>query len=279
MTPRRSSRPLLLSLLALVPFRAAEATDGVIEINQARAMAGEITTGDGMGFPVSLTQSGSYRLTGNLDVTGVASPETVTAILITASFVTLDLNGFSLRGPAVCTGFPVSSCAPSGGGIGIDSHVANHVRISNGIVRGFGNMGIYAGNAIIEAVQVFGNAATGLWLSAGGQISDSAAIQNGFDGFAGAGVIATRSRSVGNKLAGFYLDPGEIRDCEAAGNGGYGINIGAGLATENVSRGNVDCAIRGPGGGYARNNVSGAVTLCLGTEIGENICNGTATCP
>ena len=46
------------------------ASDGVIEINQARALQGGVTEGDTPGFPVTISQSGSYRLTGNLTVPG-----------------------------------------------------------------------------------------------------------------------------------------------------------------------------------------------------------------
>ena len=40
------------------------AVEGVIDINQARALAGGVTPGDTPGFPVTVSQSGSYRLTG-----------------------------------------------------------------------------------------------------------------------------------------------------------------------------------------------------------------------
>ena len=51
---------------ALLLASAALAVDGVIEINQARAAAGNVTPGDGPGFPVVISASGSYRLTSNL---------------------------------------------------------------------------------------------------------------------------------------------------------------------------------------------------------------------
>ena len=42
--------------------------DGVVYIDQNRAAAGGITPGDLAGFPVTIAQSGSYRLSGNLTV-------------------------------------------------------------------------------------------------------------------------------------------------------------------------------------------------------------------
>jgi hypothetical protein len=58
----------LLLAATLVPLPGA-AVDGVIEINQSRALAGGVTPGDAPGFPVTISARGSYRLTGNLDLT------------------------------------------------------------------------------------------------------------------------------------------------------------------------------------------------------------------
>ncbi len=85
------------------------AVDGVVLIDHYHAMVGNITPGDAPGFQVTISQSGSYRLTGDLSV-----PDgNTTAIQITADFVTLDLNGFSIIGPAVCTSRP-TKCPPPG---------------------------------------------------------------------------------------------------------------------------------------------------------------------
>src|ERR1700704_150875 len=74
------------------------AVDGVVLIDQNRALAGNVTPGDAPGFPVTISQPGSYRLSGNLTVPDINT----TAIEITAENVTLDLNGFSIVGPFVC---------------------------------------------------------------------------------------------------------------------------------------------------------------------------------
>ena len=68
-TPRIWRRALLTTLVCgawLASPAPALAVDGVIEINQARALAGGVTPGDTAGFPVSLNDSGSYRLTSDL---------------------------------------------------------------------------------------------------------------------------------------------------------------------------------------------------------------------
>lgn len=110
-------------MLAPLP---ASATDGVIEINQPEALAGGINgslVDDPPGFPVAITQSGSYRLTSNLVVTG---SEDAISISDTAPYTTLDLNGFAVLGNVQ---------APPGVGIAADT--ASHVTVKNGAVVNF----------------------------------------------------------------------------------------------------------------------------------------------
>src|SRR5688572_28472467 len=79
----------------------AFAVDGQIANTQARAMAGGITPGDTPGFPVTITQPGSYVLSGNLTVPVESAGGQTLAIRIAADGVWLDLNGFSIIGPGV----------------------------------------------------------------------------------------------------------------------------------------------------------------------------------
>ena len=81
---------LVIMAMALVPFYAF-AVDGVVLINQSTVNA----TG---GFPYIISVSGSYKLSGNLVV-----PVGLKGIDITASSVTLDLNGFNITGNAFGT--------------------------------------------------------------------------------------------------------------------------------------------------------------------------------
>ena len=99
----------LLQQLCFAAVCAASiiAADGVTLIDQRAAMAGKVTSGDTAGFPVTISQSGSYKLTGNLTVPDAMT----TAIQITADDVMLDLNGFAIIGPNTCSGKPV----PTGG--------------------------------------------------------------------------------------------------------------------------------------------------------------------
>src|SRR5262245_61882258 len=109
-----TQRFVWLFLLVAIPI-SSYAVDGVVLIDQDRALAGNVTFGDAPGFPVTISQSGSYRLSGNLTV---ANADT-TVIQITADSVTLDLNGFSIIGPAICVAGPATTCLAAGKGIGV----------------------------------------------------------------------------------------------------------------------------------------------------------------
>src|SRR5262245_5267299 len=101
---------ICLSFLLNLVASDARAVDGVVEINQARALAGGVTPGDDPGYPVTITQAGSYRLTGSL-----SNPIGQSAILINSIDVTLDLGGFEVASTNVCSGYPVSSCQATAG--------------------------------------------------------------------------------------------------------------------------------------------------------------------
>jgi hypothetical protein len=272
-------RAVLCALLSLSSSLApAHAVDGVIEINQARALAGGVTPGDSPGFPVTLDRRGSYRLTGEIDVTAGPAAADVTAILITSSFVTLDLNGFSIVGPTVCSGSPVSSCAPTGNGRGIDSSAANFVRIHDGSVWGFGRDGVFAGHATVERLEAFSNGNLGIGVQFGGRVVDSTAIANGNMGIWGGGLLVRASRALENRNSGIYVFPGEVRDSEVVHNGG-GVQADDGLVVGTIARGNVHFAIAVPGGGYASNLLSGSPNLIIeGVALSSNLCDG-AVCP
>jgi len=122
---------------------AALAVDGVVEISQVGAIAGGVTPGDTAGYPVSLTTSGSYVLTSNLTVTGTSA-----AISIDADDVTVDLNGFTISGPVICSGsgstLQCSTGASSGAGVQNNSYARLTVR--DGVIRGF-FYGVVAGES------------------------------------------------------------------------------------------------------------------------------------
>ena len=94
---RLVSQALALGLGLALASRAV-AVDGVIEINTAKALAGGVTTGDTPGFPVTISESGSYRLTGNLTVSG-GDPSTTSGIVVTASLNVTSIVETGATGP------------------------------------------------------------------------------------------------------------------------------------------------------------------------------------
>src|ERR1039457_6396906 len=104
---------LLIGAIALLSA-SAWAVDGQVLINQSTVMSSG-------GFPYHITQTGSYKLSGNL-----VAPLNQQAIQIIASNVTLDLNGFNANYPRV---FQFSCLGDGGYGVG-----ASDVSIRNGTV-------------------------------------------------------------------------------------------------------------------------------------------------
>jgi hypothetical protein len=141
-------------LIGLAALPQAFAVDGVILISQTTALLGNVTPGDTPGFPVTISQPGSYRLSSNLTVPDANT----TAIQVTSTNVTIDLNGFSIIGPVVCTGEPVTSCNPSGAsGVGIVTSSNTTVTVTNGTVQGMGVGLSFSGPSRVERVSAVQN--------------------------------------------------------------------------------------------------------------------------
>jgi len=109
------------------------AVDGVVLIDQNKALAGNVTPGDTAGFPVTISQPGSYRLSSNLTV-----PSGQSAITITVPNVTIDLNGFSIT----------TTVQPSpGGAVSINysgTVPPRHISIANGFIDGFVTIDLFS---------------------------------------------------------------------------------------------------------------------------------------
>src|SRR5260370_1300221 len=179
--------------MALVPF-GAFAVDGVVLINQSTVMAAG-------GFPYTISVAGSYKLSGNLTVPDANT----TAIRVTADNVTIDLNGFSIVGPSVCVGAPVTSCNPSSPafvvGFGVDGRNNRSITVVNGSVRGMGTGGIFLGDgAYVEKVHVESNASGGILINGSVTAIGNTVIGNGSDGINSnsAGNVVSGNRSIGN---------------------------------------------------------------------------------
>ncbi len=222
------------------------AQDAVVLIDQTRVMAGNITPGDAPGFPATISRSGSYRLASNL----VISPAGATAIQITASNVTLDLNGFSIVGPGGCSvdSQGLTSCPAPGSGVGVlagdDLHPgARSITVRNGSVRGMTLTGIQitGDGSMVENVASDGNYQDGF--NVNGLVSESSATGNGLDGILGQTIrnsTATANRRVGisvRTLGGVATGNVSTR------NGGHGITAALSTIRGNVASLNSDVGI------------------------------------
>lgn len=262
---------LLTCLLAAFPAGAAE---GVVEINQARALAGGVTPGDAPGFPVTISATGSYRLTSNLDVRAQPSPQDVTAIVVSASGVTVDLGGFSILGPTECAepfSFPNPSvsCKSTGGGRGVDAGDQRDVTVLNGNIRGMGSVGVAGGSSTrIENLHVRSNGWAGIVVSSGIVRGNVAAVNGAMGVYAGG-----QSLVEGNQLF---------------ANGGSGVlTYGGSLITRNTLWGNARYGIELPNGyaSYGLNQIDSNFLGALYQEpgfvllnVGQNSC-GDTLCP
>ncbi len=157
-------RTLLLAALSAIVLPAiALATDGSLEINQVCALQTGCFPGDTPGFPVQVVEPGSYHLTSNLDVPAPS----VDGITVAADAVSIDLNGFSIRGLTSCSGSGSQiSCSPIGSGDGIGlgpAGVVSMTEVRNGSISGMGQFGMILGpNARVDRVRVSSNGGGGI---------------------------------------------------------------------------------------------------------------------
>ena len=248
----------LLSVFVLVLPQPSFAAEGVLEINQICATTGGCFPGDTPDFPVTLTQPGQYRLTGNL----VVPDENTTAISIFASHVAIDLAGFRIEGPGT-----------TGTGDGIAQPLAfSHARVQNGFVVGVGNRGlVLEQNSRAEGVTVEDSGGTGIQMDFGSVVRDCIVRRAGADGIS----LGGGSRVIGNL----------VEDA-----GGVGIDeSNASLIFDNVVRGSTSFGLRSNTnsifGGNSFTLNSGGGTLApqtgpsLPVTLSGNICGSDTTCP
>jgi parallel beta-helix repeat protein len=203
-------------------------------------------------LPFTINTPGSYYVVSNLS--GANAP----GIVIATNNVTIDLNGFVLRGAGNfsaintsvgCTNIVVMNGTVINWGFGVFLGDVDGLRIVNVQASDNASFGIYAGrNAIIENCRATANAAgiaadsgsrmvgcvassnlhTGCWLvGTPGTIANCVAVGNGFDG-----ITATRHAIISDCLASgngrhgiAALDHSLVKNCLGNGNGTNGINL------------------------------------------------------
>ena len=262
------------AVLGVLLSSRAFAVDGVVLIDQNRALAGNVTPGDTAGFPVSITQPGSYKLSGNLTVPN----SNTSGIVISASHVTIDLGGFAILGPAVCPGASCSGFLD--GAAGITVSVANgalvpqyNITIRNGTIQGIGGSGIQlaGGGVLVEQIHARGNAVAGIRVSNSTPAAGTCIVRqntvenNAFHGIAIGGSIVNalvvENTARRNGASGILLDNGRAVNNISVANGQVGLYI---LSTGSYT------------GNYLADNVAGNVLG--GVNMGQNLC-GAAACP
>lgn len=176
-------------------------------------------------LPATLSSPGAYVLTGNLAL-GAGH-----GIEVTASDVTIDLNGFVLTGN------------PAGGGHGITVAAGvENVAIRNGVLRDWGADGIHAPEAddvSIRNVQIYGCGGNGVAMNKG-ELIDAIAKDCALAGVTvpkqtqGA-TFGERVKATGNGGGGIVAEgSGELilRNCDVSGNTGHGIAWSSATAGE-----------------------------------------------
>ncbi len=196
------------------------------------------TPGDGT-YAFVISSAGSYYLTGNL----VA--DSTNGIHVTASGVTIDLNGFRISRLAGIVGV----------GIAIDSLLRNCV-VKNGSVTGF-STGIDADGTrggTLQQIAITDCTNLGMRSGDGWQIDGCKANDNSGTGIAaGADCNVSNCTGSNNGNIGIYAGPGSsLRNCTASSNTGTGIFAAVSCTLTN-------CA--------ARQNSAGGITAGQGSVV------------
>ena len=219
--------PILLVLCLFATAAPVHTVDGMLEIHPACVPDG-CFPGDQPGFPVEITEPGSYRLTGSLEV----PDEDTTAIQVVTELpppsttvqevtVTVDLNGFEIIGPTVCE--LGGSCSPTGSGDGIQELGSVRMTIRNGAIRGMGDDGVDIGPGLVESVHATHNGSVGIQVPSG-VVRGCTASHNGSTGISVNFAVVEGNQVRSNLGDGIFCDDEALVARNAAWN-----NDGAGL--------------------------------------------------
>ena len=256
-------KPLALAATLLAPAAAIAApqatADGPIIINQSKATVGGVTPGDAPGFPVTLSQPGSYKLSGNLTVPN----SNTSAIEISADHVMLDLGGFAILGSTDCSG-GLSPCANWGTGSGVYTAGISpyfNITIRNGTIQGMGRRGVFliGDSHLVEYLHARSNGTGGILIEPS-QDAGSSIVQNN---------TAQRNGGMGIRL-GRGIARNNVADVNV-----YGIDQGYGTASNNVATRNVISGLTPYNSSFFGNTLSdNGTNVAGGINMGQNLCTG-----
>jgi hypothetical protein len=263
---------LILVALSLAVFNSAPLAEAsMIKITQAKAENGAVTTGDTPGFPVTISQPGSYALDGNLTV-----PINSDGIIITAPNVSFDLAGFGIQG--------------SGGNLGhglLATDNLSNITVTNGFITTMGQDGVHitSHNARVEGVTVYANGRRGLLLGDGASVTGNNSSNNGEAGISvKVNSVVTDNTVSHNVTDGILAFGGTIaRNTVAENTRGIVILGNNTLVISNTIERNVGIGIQFGlnGGGYRDNVINSNLggTVQGGKNMGGNLCNQNTSCP
>jgi hypothetical protein len=296
----------MLAFALAASGESAVAADGAFEINQACVDTG-CFPGDTPGFPVTLAMPGSYAMTSDLTV-----PDTdTTAVVVSASDVTIEMNGFRIVGPITCSGTP-TTCTPDivgGGATGIDgwSFDPTNLTVRNGSITGMGTGLLLSYDGRAEKIKALQNGYVGITARSGAAVVDSVGTANEKIGIEAAlmeGCVASRNPQFGFASTG---SGSVIRNSIATGNTGYGVYLAQGANVSGLSASGNDIGIYSNGASQIvdstfNDNTHVAITNAQGTiavgssrfsgnnsgglqwggivvELAPNLCQASTTCP
>ena len=270
-------RSILTFLLFLALAGPSLAVDGVLEINQTCAVSTGCFSGDTAGFPVTITASGSYRLTSNLRrTTQLGGSQNAHFIEISADDVSVDLAGFQIR----CATFLGGSCSGFGSGVFSELQI-NGSSVRNGSITGMAIFGVHLGvQSEVTNIRARGNANTGIRVSDGSTVSGNTVYNNqkGID--ASSGSTVSGNTAYENTGIGIQVSLGStVSGNTAMSNGRTGISAARGsLVQGNSVRGNDSFGLSLEVDTVYRTNVvtnNGVNAIVSGVNRGDNYCQGT----
>jgi hypothetical protein len=238
------SRFASLIIAAAASAISAFAVDGTTLINQSSVTAAG-------GFPFTISQPGSYKLSSNL------TPNNNGALVISASDVTLDLNGFTISCPScvASTGITVTGAS---------------VSILNGVITGF-NGAIPANGPGVSGI-LFQSANNGPATASGPAVDarvEHVTLTRNLNGITGDAFsqIAVIECSLNSNMQYGVLGPGilTVLNSKVINNGQAGIVIGSGQITGNTISAN------GLLGSFTR----GGILAILGANVTNNLISGS----
>ena len=279
---RATLTPVLLFPTLAGPGFAA---DGILEINQTCAVQTGCFAGDTAGFPVTIASPGSYRLTGNLDVSVAADPPGMTAIQTGANDVSIDLAGFAISGATLCGSFGTCTNTGSGNGIAPTGGVRERISVRNGVIRGMGRYGVMCDiGCSVENVKVDGNGSIGIYVvNPPARIHGSIARNNGGAGIYASGVV---SENIMEQNGGLGFDDrgfSVFARNRVFGNSGGGISCQGSMVIDNFIRFNSLSDVKLVAGtpcSLGRNTLN-SIDSAVGSfvEVDPNLCGSDLVCP